>query len=74
VWDGLNAGSALFAPTRNEGITTVVVVPEGGLVSGQAAAIDLITGHSTDMLRRPAVAMVAQMDNANGAGHRRAVN
>jgi len=68
VWDGLNAGSALFAPTRNEGITTVVVVPEGGLVSGQAAAIDLVTGHSTDMVRRPAVAMVAQMDNANGAG------
>ena len=68
VWDGLNPASALFAPTRNEGVTTVVIVPEGGLISGQAAAIDLVSGHSADMVRRTAVAMVAQMNNANGAG------
>src|SRR3989442_2882964 len=68
VWDGLNPASALFAPTRNEGVTTVVIVPEGGLISGQAAAIDLVSGHSADMVRRAGVAMVAQMDKANGAG------
>ncbi|HJZ80152.1 MAG TPA: hypothetical protein VKD91_07395, partial [Pyrinomonadaceae bacterium] len=68
VWDGLNPASALFAPARNEGVTTAIVVPQGGLVSGQAAAIDLVTGQRTDMIRRPAVAMVAQVDNTNNAG------
>jgi len=60
VWDGLNPTSTLFAPTRNEGVTTVIVVPRGGLISGQAAAIDLGTGHAADVLRRGPVAMMAQ--------------
>ena len=68
VWDGLNPASALFAPARNEGVTSAIVVPQGGLVSGQAAAIDLLSGTRADMIRRPAVAMVAQVDNANNAG------
>jgi len=68
VWDGLNPASALFAPARNEGVTSAIVVPEGGLVSGQAAAIDLLSGPRAEMIRRPAVAMVAQVDNAGNAG------
>src|SRR5215510_1845697 len=68
VWDGLNPASALFAPARNEGVTSAIIVPEGGLVSGQAAAIDLVSGPRADIIRRPAVAMVAQVDNANNAG------
>src|SRR5882724_12372606 len=50
VWDGLNPSSALFAPTRNEGVTTVIITPRGGLISGQAAAIDLGAGHASDVL------------------------
>ena len=68
MWEGLNSASALFAPTRNEGITTAIVSPEGGLVSGQAAVIDLIAGHATDMVRRAPVAMVAQIESPNDAG------
>lgn len=68
VWDGLNPSSALFAPTRNEGVTTVIVVPRGGLVSGQAAAIDLGIGHPADVLRRAPVAMVAQISSSAAAG------
>ena len=68
VWDGLNPASALFAPARNEGVTTAIVVPQGGLVSGQAAAIDLISGPRADVVRRTAVAMVAQVGNSNNAG------
>src|SRR5436190_2218085 len=68
VWDGLNPASALFAPARNEGVTSAVVVPEGGLVSGQAAVIDLVSGPRAEMIRRTAVAMIAQVDNANNAG------
>lgn len=68
VWEGLNPASVLFAPARNEGVTSAIVVPEGGLVSGQAAAIDLVSGPRSDIVRKTAVAMVAQVDNANNAG------
>ena len=68
VWDGLNPSSVLFAPARNEGVTSAVIVPQGGLVSGQGAVIDLVSGGVADMMRRPAVAMVAQVGNANNAG------
>jgi imidazolonepropionase-like amidohydrolase len=68
AWDGLNPTSALFAPTRNEGVTTVVITPRGGLISGQAAAIDLGNGHASDVLRRGPVAMIAQVSSSAGAG------
>ena len=68
VWEGLNSASASFAPTRNEGITSAVITPHGGLVSGQAAVIDLLPGRVADMLRRAPVAMVAQVDSPNDAG------
>jgi imidazolonepropionase-like amidohydrolase len=67
-WDGLNPTSTLFAPTRNEGLTTVVIAPRGGLISGQAAAIDLGNGHASDVLRRGPVAMIAQVSSSAGAG------
>ena len=68
VWEGLNPESVLFAPARSEGITTAIIVPQGGLVSGQAAVIDLLPGHANEMIRRAPVAMVAQIDNPNSAG------
>src|SRR5437870_1355526 len=68
VWDGLNPESALFAPARNEGVTTAIIVPQGGLISGQAAAIDLVSGHSSEMIRRAPVSMIAQVDSPNDAG------
>jgi imidazolonepropionase-like amidohydrolase len=68
VWDGLNPASMSFASTRNEGVTTVIVAPRGGLISGQAAAIDLGTGHVADVLRRSPVAMIAQISSAAAAG------
>lgn len=68
VWEGLNPASAIFAPTRNEGITTAIITPHGGLISGQAAVIDLLPGHAADIIRRAPVAMVAQIDSPNDAG------
>lgn len=68
VWDGLNSASAIVAPTRNEGVTTAIIVPQGGLISGQAAVIDLVSGHSSEMIRRAPVAMVAQVDSPPDAG------
>jgi imidazolonepropionase-like amidohydrolase len=68
VWEGINPASAMFAPARNEGITSVVVVPTGGLIAGQAALIDLVPGTVTDMVNKAPVAMVAQFGNARSGG------
>ena len=67
-WLGLNPASVLLAPARDEGVTSVVVFPSGGLVSGQAAIIDVLgdTSAST-MLRRAPIAMVAQVSNPGAA-------
>src|SRR5258707_3921963 len=58
----------MFAHTRYEGVTTAIVTPRGGLISGQAAVIDLASGHTSDMIRRAPVVMVAQIDSPNDAG------
>jgi imidazolonepropionase-like amidohydrolase len=63
VWDGFNPASVLLAPARAEGVTTVVVAPSGGLVAGQAAALDLVEGSLSDMLIRAPVGMIAQISN-----------
>lgn len=68
VWEGLNPASVLLAPARDEGITTVLVTPGGGLISGQAAVVDLVDGSLTDMLVSAPVAMVAQIEDASAAG------
>ncbi len=45
--DGYNASSSAVAVTRLGGVTSVGVVPQGGLVSGQSAWVDLLPpGHS----------------------------
>src|SRR5687768_7677601 len=67
VWEGFNPASALIAHARNEGITSVVVSPGGGLIAGQAAMIDLLPGSIADVLVRGPVAMIAQIDNPAGA-------
>jgi imidazolonepropionase-like amidohydrolase len=68
IWEGLNPNSVLLAPARKEGITTVVVVPQGGLVSGQAALVDLVPGTMTDMIIKAPVAMVAEIGNPLSVG------
>ena len=68
VWDGLNPNSVMLAPARKEGVTTFVILPTGGLVSGQAAIIDLVEGTTTDMIMRAPVAMVVEVGDAAQAG------
>jgi len=68
VWEGLNPNSVHAAATRKEGITTFVVVPTGGLVSGQAALVDVVPGTTTDMIIRAPVAMVAEVGDPQSAG------
>jgi len=68
VWEGLNPNSVLLAPARKEGITSFVVLPTGGLVSGQAALVDLVPGTTTDMIVRAPVAMVTEIGDARTGG------
>ena len=68
VWEGLNPNSVMLAPARKEGVTSFVILPTGGLVSGQAAMVDLVTGTTTDMIMKSPVAMVAEVGDASEAG------
>ena len=70
VWDGFNPASVGLSVTRQDGgVTTVGVMPSGGMVAGLGAAFDLREGASADgMLRKAPVAMVATLDNAAAAG------
>src|SRR3954453_2975609 len=68
VWEGLNPNSVMLAPARKEGITSFVVIPTGGLVSGQAALVDVVPGTTSDMIIRAPVAMVAEIGDPQSAG------
>lgn len=70
VWDGLNPSSVYLAPARKEGVTTFVILPGGGLISGQAAIVDLVDGTTTDMMLKSPIAMVAEVGDAQEAGTR----
>ena len=67
VWEGFNPASVLLAPAREEGITSVVVAPSGGLISGQAAVLDLVNGSMADMIVRAPVGMIAQIGDKGSA-------
>jgi imidazolonepropionase-like amidohydrolase len=68
VWEGINPASTMLAPARNDGITSVAVIPTGGLIAGQAALIDLVPGTLTDMINKAPVAMVAQFGDPRSGG------
>jgi imidazolonepropionase-like amidohydrolase len=61
AWDALNPASALWAPARNEGITTVGTLPGGGLIAGQGAVVDTWPGTAAQMIRRAPAVMVASL-------------
>ena len=70
VWDAFNPHSVSLPVARQDGgVTTVGVMPSGGMVAGLGAVFDLREGATADaMLRKAPAAMVATLDNANAAG------
>ena len=68
VWDGLNPASVLIAPARAAGITSVLIAPQGGFISGQAAVVQLVDGSAADMILRSPVAMVGQIGSPQQIG------
>ena len=69
VWDAINPNAMSLPVARQDGgITTVGVMPSGGMVAGLGAVIDLRQGVTADvMLRKTPAAMVATLDNAAAA-------
>lgn len=67
AWEGINPVSTLIAPTRQDGITTVLVGPAGGLIGGRAAFVDLAGPTVASMVVRAPVAMVATFDATAGS-------
>ena len=59
VVDGFNPYSTLIPITRIEGVTTVLTRPSGGVISGQAALVDLYGRSLHDMLIKAPAAMMA---------------
>ena len=66
-WEGLNPTSVLLGPARDGGVTSAVIYPQGGLISGQAAVIHLVPGTASEMVLRAPVAMIASLGAIGGA-------
>jgi imidazolonepropionase-like amidohydrolase len=67
AWKGLNPASTYFAPTRQEGVTSVIVGPGVGMIGGTAALIDLVEANTPEeMLRKAPAAMAGQFGNPGG--------
>jgi len=67
-WDGLNPRSVLIPPAREDGITSVMSTPGGGLIAGQAAMIDLFGDTRAEMILRAPAAMIASIGDEGGDG------
>jgi len=75
VWEGFNPASVLVPAARQGGVTSVLVAPRGGLVSGSAGMMELQVGvdDPTAMVLRGPAAMVAYFGPGEGVGaHSRA--
>jgi len=76
VLEGINPASTLIPVNRIEGITTTLAVPNGSLIWGQAALIDLDGATIEAMRVKSPVAMVADLSEGSkeaGGGSRAGV-
>lgn len=68
-WEGINPQSVYLRPASEDGVTSAVSLPSGGLIAGQAALIDVVTGSTLSrMLVKAPVAMFGQLGNDQAAG------
>ncbi len=70
VEEGYNPRSSLIPVARLGGVTSAVVMPTGGLISGQAAWVDLRGVTQADVVERAPLAMVANLSDNAGASLR----
>jgi imidazolonepropionase-like amidohydrolase len=65
---GINPHSAHIAVTRVDGVTSAVSMPVGGLISGQAAIVNLVGTSPVEMAVVPYAALVINYPRAGGGG------
>jgi imidazolonepropionase-like amidohydrolase len=61
TWEALNPASELWAPVRQDGVTSVVVLPSGGFIGGQAAFVESFEGPLSQMVRKAPVGVTLDM-------------
>ena len=66
--DAVNPNSELIPVTRSNGVTTAITSPRGGLVSGQAALMDLLGWTPQELAVRAPAAMVMTYPSTGGGG------
>jgi imidazolonepropionase-like amidohydrolase len=66
--DAVNPHSAQVGVTRIVGVTNVVSMPRGGIISGQAAFINLLGYTSKEMAVTPSAALVVNLPGGGGGG------
>lgn len=67
---GINPHSAHVSVTRVNGVTTVLSLPRGGIISGQAALINLYGTTPREMAIAPSAALVITFPRVSAAGRR----
>lgn len=67
AWEALNPDSELWAPARQDGITSVVVLPSGGFVGGQAALVETSPAPVSEMVRRAPVGVMVDLNARDAA-------
>lgn len=67
VW-AINPHSSHIAVTRVEGVTSVLSMPSGGVISGQAAFINLAGSSPREMAIAPTAALVIDFPRVGGGG------
>ena len=67
VW-AVNPHSSHIAVTRVEGVTSVLTMPSGGVISGQAAFINLAGSSPREMAVAPQAALVIDFPRVGGGG------
>ena len=65
---GINPHSSHIAVTRVNGVTTVLSSPQGGLISGQSALINLLGATAPEMAIDRAAALVVNYPRSGGGG------
>jgi imidazolonepropionase-like amidohydrolase len=74
--DGYNPASVLIPVARSEGLTSVGVMPRGGLISGQSAWVDLDGATADEAIAAAPLALHVHLDGdapGDGAGHGTAI-
>ena len=66
--DAINPHSAQVAVTRIVGVTNVVSMPRGGIISGQAAFVNLLGYTAKEMAVTPSMALVVNLPGGGGGG------